>query len=263
MDQGSYKTYNCNAKDLFKESRGHALGEMTPSLILTDPPYCTNKRQLRKGGASYLDTSTPAHIAGIIGLVVDRFMGLKTTLAVICDYRLAYTLVTYLEKRLGLTLRGEIIWEFGLGRARTSWWPNRHNHILTFTASDKDGMYNPNALPRTKRLAKSKGYPDDKPMGSVWEFTFSNTHRERVKYPNQKPSDLLIPLILAHSKPGDLIIDPFMGSGSTGVSALMTHRKFMGCDLNPEAIDISEQRLRNTFWANWPARPEDSFWEDK
>jgi DNA modification methylase len=73
----------------------------------------------------------------------------------------------------------------------------------------------------------------------------------------------LIPLILAHSKPGDLIIDPFMGSGSTGVSALMAHRKFMGCDLNPEAVDISEQRLRNAFWSDWPARPEDSFWEDK
>ena len=129
MDQGSYKIFNCDAKDLFHESRGHALGEVTPSLILTDPPYCTNKRQSRKGGSSYLDTDSPAFVSGIIGLFADRFMGLQTTLAVICDYRLAYTLVNYLEKRMGLCLRGEIIWEFGLGRARTSWWPNKHKHI--------------------------------------------------------------------------------------------------------------------------------------
>jgi len=250
MRQMHYEVIGCDATKLLMETENFSA--TVPGLIFTDPPYCTDKVQAREGGSSYYDTASPEEICHTIGKVADHWMGSKTTLAVICDYRLAFHLCHYLTELKDLYLRGEIIWEFGLGKPRESWWPNRHNHILTFTTSENGGIFDKGAIPRTKRIADSKGYPDDKPMGSVWDYTFSNSHPERVKYPNQKPSTLLMPFVLAHTNPDDLVIDPFCGSGSTGVTALKAGRKFLGSDTNPEAVEIANERLKTTFWGNWP-----------
>ena len=214
-----------------------------PKLILTDPPYATGKVQSRLGGERYADKESAEQISDKIETLCEKWFGVDTTLAVICDYRLAYPLVAKLTK-FGLVLRGEIIWQFGLGAARKSWWPNKHNHILTFTETEVSGQFDPSAIPRTKRIAESKGYPPDKPLGSVWEYTFSNTHSERVKYPNQKPLALLEPIVKAHTFESDLVFDPFMGSGSTGVASIRNGRRFIGCDIKKEACQIATERIK-------------------
>ena len=68
--------------------------------------------------------------------------------------------------------------------------------------------------------------------------------RIRGGYPAEKPADVAAVLINQSSVPGDVVVDPFMGSASVGVAALRLGRRFLGNDLNPEAVVIATQRLR-------------------
>lgn len=213
------------------------------NLVFTDPPFGTGKVQ-KLGDAHYMDSKQHDLVLSGLRNCVNKYLDNDGTLAVLCDYRLAYDLVPFIEG-MGMHLRGEVIWEFGLGRPRTTWWPNRHNHILTFTWGDDSGLFDASAIPREKRLAPKPGYPDDKQAGSVWQFTMSNTDPERVEYPNQKPVALIAPFIKAHTNPGDIVLDPFCGSGSTGHAALANGRSFVGVDNNPDAVSISKTRLSN------------------
>ena len=69
--------------------------------------------------------------------------------------------------------------------------------------------------------------------------------RIRGGYPAEKPAELAEVLIAQSSSPGDAVVDPFMGSGSVGVAALRLGRRFLGNDLNPEAVAIADKRLRD------------------
>ena len=67
--------------------------------------------------------------------------------------------------------------------------------------------------------------------------------RIRNGYPAEKPADVAAVLIGQSSQPGDVVADPFMGSGSVGVAAVKAGRRFLGNDLNPEAVRVAAQRL--------------------
>lgn len=87
---------------------------------------------------------------------------------------------------------------------------------------------------------------DGKQMKDVWSGTLT-PQREKIhgKHPTQKPEYLLERIILAASKEGDVVLDPFAGSSTTGVVAVRHGRKYIGIDNVPEYIDISERRLQN------------------
>lgn len=216
-------------------------------LLWTDPPYGTGKVQ-RQGANSFIDGTDTGYVVDAIGAWLPA-MARDGTVVVCCDYRLAPMLTTSIVAR-GWFYAGEMIWEFGLGRPRETWWPVRHNNLLTFTRTEGSGLFDRSAVPRAKRLAPKPGYRSDKPAGSVWEYTMSNTHPERVKYPNQKPVEIIEPFVLAHTEPGDLVVDPFCGSGSTGVAARRNGRSFVGRDSNPDAVDIAIRRCQATGAVN-------------
>jgi methylase of polypeptide subunit release factors len=90
-------------------------------------------------------------------------------------------------------------------------------------------------------LEEKKGAP----LRTVWTdiYPLASNSNERVGYPTQKPEALLERIILASSNPGDLVADFFMGSGTTGVAALKLGRRFVGCDVNPEAVRLARERL--------------------
>jgi site-specific DNA-methyltransferase (adenine-specific) len=75
-------------------------------------------------------------------------------------------------------------------------------------------------------------------------------------YPAEKPPELAEVLIRQSTKPGELVADPFMGSGSVGVASLRLGRRFRGNDLNPDAVRLAEQRLRALGSDREPAPPE-------
>lgn len=82
------------------------------------------------------------------------------------------------------------------------------------------------------------------PLSDVWDIPFLNPKaRERVGYPTQKPILLLDRIIEISTEPGDVVLDPFCGSGTTLVSALLNNRHSIGVDISDEAIELSRRRL--------------------
>lgn len=81
-------------------------------------------------------------------------------------------------------------------------------------------------------------------MRSVWAIgTPTKEEKKFGKHPTQKPVELLERIILASTKPSDLILDPFMGSGTTGVAALKHGRLFVGIDKESQFVDLAKKRL--------------------
>jgi site-specific DNA-methyltransferase (adenine-specific) len=87
-----------------------------------------------------------------------------------------------------------------------------------------------------------------KQMKSVWAFAAPNgNEKDFGKHPTQKPVALLERIILASTKEGDLIFDPFAGSSTTGVAAIKLRRRFVGCELEPEYLVLSAKRLERAL----------------
>src|SRR5690606_21462376 len=112
----------------------------------------------------------------------------------------------------------------------------------------EDGLiyYSKTGYPGKKLfLDASKGTP----VQSVWNDVSSLTgaHKERLGYPTQKPVALLERIISASSNPGDLVLDPFCGCGTTVHAAQKLGRQWIGIDVTHLAIGLIEKRLRDAF----------------
>ena len=79
----------------------------------------------------------------------------------------------------------------------------------------------------------------------IYEYPIPR-HKGKRQHPTQKPLNLFEDLVRKHSNSGDLIVDPFLGAGTTGVAAVRNCRKFAGCDIDPHYVQISQDRIRNT-----------------
>lgn len=87
-----------------------------------------------------------------------------------------------------------------------------------------------------------------KQMRSVWAVTAPlKEEKKHGRHPTQKPMALLERIILASTNAGDLVLDPFMGSGTTGVAALKHGRRFAGIEREPEFFDLAERRLKDAL----------------
>jgi len=86
------------------------------------------------------------------------------------------------------------------------------------------------------------------PLRDVWEIPYLNPKaKERVGYPTQKPIELLKRIIDVSCDKGDLILDPFCGSGSLGVASYLNNCRYLGIDINPDAIKICKKRMNDFF----------------
>ena len=102
------------------------------------------------------------------------------------------------------------------------------------------------------KLMKEGDWPEDamkKPglqMRSVWSLPTPKKEEKKFgKHPTQKPLDLLRRVVLASTKPGDVILDPFTGSSTTGIAAAMYDRKFIGIDMEEAYLDLSVKRYKD------------------
>lgn len=87
-----------------------------------------------------------------------------------------------------------------------------------------------------------------KQMKDVWSFSLTKKSEKKFgKHPTQKPLDLMRRIIKASSNEGDLILDPFMGSGTTGVAAVELKRKFIGIDLEQEYVELAIKRIEDVI----------------
>lgn len=90
-------------------------------------------------------------------------------------------------------------------------------------------------MPKDKFKIKSKRYTN------VWNFDRVPSHK--LKHPTQKPKEIIRRMIELSTQPGDLVLDPFMGSGTTAVTCKEMSRQWVGCELNQDYIDIANERL--------------------
>ncbi len=83
-------------------------------------------------------------------------------------------------------------------------------------------------------------------MKDVWTMTSPNKkEKEYGKHPTQKPTELLNRLIMAASNEGDIVLDAFNGSGTTGVACIETNRNYIGIELDKEYISLSKKRFKS------------------
>ena len=214
-------------------------------LIWTDPPFNTGDVQKHSDGNSYKDIHTDYHsLMDTIAKESHRVLKPTGSLVMLLDYRAVHDVKVLLDKYFTPdNFRGEIIWLSELGNISKKSWTVKHCTMLWYTKSSKY-KFNFDKVPTTMRKAKKNGYPDTKPVNSVWEYTMSNTDPERVSYPNQKPLHIINPFIEVHTEKNDVVMDYFSGSGSTALAAHNLGRNFIAFDQNPQAIEIGKSRIK-------------------
>ncbi len=154
----------------------------------------------------------------------------------------------------GLKPRNRIVWTFDHGLHCKNRFSGRHETILWFSKTSSY-IFNldPVRIPQKYKSKKhykgpKKGQLSCNPLGKnpsdVWPIpNVKNNHPEKTKHECQYPYELAARLVLSLTNEDEMVVDPFMGSGTTGVAAIMHNRKFIGCDLDSLAIEIAKERL--------------------
>lgn len=159
-----------------------------------------------------------------------------------------------LFKNHGLKLRNRIVWTFGHGLHCQRRFSGRHETILWFTKSDDytfnlDPVRVPSKYPEKKHFKGPKrgqmsGNPLGKNPSDVWEIpNVKANHVEKTSHPCQFPVGLVERLVLGLTNPGDNVLDPFLGVGSSAIAALKNGRNAYGCDVMREYVDIALGRV--------------------
>jgi len=170
------------------------------------------------------------------------------------------------EEKTELRLRNRIIWHFEHGLHCQNRFSGRHETILWYTKGDNyffnlDPIRVPQKYPG-KRAYKGpqkgeySGNPKGKNPGDVWIFpNVKNNHIEKTEHPCQFPVELPERLILALTQKKDLIVDPFVGVGSTAVAAIIHGRRVAGADIVKEYLEIAKDRIHKAIAGNCLIRP--------
>jgi len=142
----------------------------------------------------------------------------------------------------------EIIWAYDFGGKTKRRWPTKHETILVYVKDPKNYIFNSDAIDREPYMAPGlvgaeKAAKGKLPTDVWWHTIVSPTGREKTGYATQKPLGVLRRIIQASSNPGDWVIDPFGGSGTTAHAAAELGRHFVTIDSHPEAIATMQTRL--------------------
>jgi site-specific DNA-methyltransferase (adenine-specific) len=244
-------------------------------LVFADPPfnigYLYHGYDDRKDVDEYLDFSRKWMAA------VKRSLKPTGSFFLAIGDEFAADLCVIARRELGLELRNWIIWHYTFGQQTTKMFAKSHTHILYFSKSKSvaDLTFNADAI-RVKSArqlvygdsrANPKGkVPDDtwflrpqdaaahayfEPGADVWNISrVCGTFKEREGWHGcQMPIAVLERIIKAASNPGDIVLDPFNGSGTTAVAAALLGRKYVGIDQSDEYVAFARQRLEHALRA--------------
>ncbi len=224
-------------------------------LIIADPPYNMDKvfdgKSFKKASDSDYKEYTEEWLKLSLPLLKDT-----GTIYVCCDWRSSPAVYEVLGRYF--KIRNRITWQREKGRGAKANWKNSMEDIWFATKSDRY-TFNIDAVKIRRRVIapyKKDGKPKD------WEETKNGNFRntcpsnfwddisvpywsmsENTAHPTQKPEKLLAKLILASSNEGDTVFDPFLGSGSTSVTAKKLGRHYFGIEQNEKYCVWAEKRL--------------------
>lgn len=244
-------------------------------LIYIDPPFNTGRRQTRgKSTTTRTETGNRVGFKGqryeivretVLGYDDEfadywsfleprleeawRLLNETGTLYLHLDYREAHYAKVLLDALFGReNFLNEIIWAYDYGAKAKSRWPAKHDTILVYVKNPDKYYFDSTAVDREPYMAPGLVTPEKAEKGKLptdvwWHTIVSPTGTEKTGYPTQKPIGILRRIIQASSKPGDLVLDFFGGSGTTGFVAAQLDRRFILMDRNSEAIEVMRDRF--------------------
>ncbi|MHC4644972.1 MAG: DNA-methyltransferase [Planctomycetota bacterium] len=158
--------------------------------------------------------------------------------------------VKIIADELGLFLRNWIIWHYTFGQQTKNKFARSHTHIFYFVSDKKDFTFNDYAVrvPSDRQLIYNdrRANPAGKMPDDVWtEFSrVCGTFKERAGWhPCQMPESLLKRIITVSSNPGDCVLDPFCGSGTTAAAACKLTRNYVGIEISQNYVESANKRL--------------------
>jgi len=142
----------------------------------------------------------------------------------------------------------EIVWAYDYGGRPRDRWPAKHDTIFWYAVDPARHVFRRDDIDRVPYLAPGLVGAEKAARGKIptdvwWNTIVSPTGAEKTGYPTQKPLRILERIVTVHSDPGDLVVDFFAGSGTTGEAAARHGRGYLLVDSNPEAIRVMARRL--------------------
>ncbi len=251
--------YKGDCLKLLKQIPGESV-----DLVITSPPYCMGKEYedphndiqsfQNEHKRIFSDIYRVLKIGGSLCWQVGYHINEATVFPL--DFYV-YNIFMEESKKLDvpLLLRNRIIWTFGHGLNSTQRFSGRHETILWFTKGDKysfdlDSIRVPQKYPG-KRSYKgpNKGNLSGNALGKnpsdVWDIpNVKSRHIEKTEHPCQFPIALAGRLIKALTPEDGLVLDPYAGVGTSGASAVLEGRKFVGAEIFPRYYDIAIERIK-------------------
>jgi len=221
------------------------LNASSVNLVIADPPYNLGKDYGNnhdiKGFEEYLafsrDWLREAH----------RVLTLSGTLYVFMGFRFISYLYDILDGELQLFFNSWIVWHYTQGMGKTKGFSPRHDDILMFTKSQM-AIFNLDAVRVPQKYYRDRNNMRGANPGDVWEFSHVHyCNGNRQNHPTQKPEGLIERMVLASSDEGDLVVDPFAGSGTTLRVCQQLNRRAIGIDINPDYVAMTKDRLGAAF----------------
>ena len=283
-----------NHANIHFDDNMHVLKEMeseSVNLVYVDPPFNTGKIQSRKriktvrsedgdrigfkghtyktkvlGEQSFLDIYDD-----YIRFLRDRIEQTERVLTsdgsffLHLDYREIHYAKVMCDEVFGReSFINEIIWSYDYGGRSKSRWSAKHDNILWYAKDPKNFTYRYDDIDRIPYMAPGLVGPEKAakgktPTDSWWHTIVSPNGKEKTGYPTQKPLGIINRIIRVHSNPGDVILDYFAGSGTTGIAALAEGRKVILVDNNRQALEVMCKRFdaNQTIFHNWDCKTND------
>ncbi|MQA89064.1 MAG: site-specific DNA-methyltransferase [Gemmatimonas sp.] len=266
--------------------------EATPSgsanLIYIDPPFNTGRFRRRSelrvvrthaagadrigfGGRPYRTTrgetrSYPDAFDDFLGFLEPRLREAHRVLAsdgslyFHIDYREVHYCKILLDEIFGRRcFLNEIVWAYDYGGRTKKKWPPKHDNILFYVKDPDRYWFDAEAVDRIPYMAPGLVTAEKAALGKLptdtwWHTIVPTSGVEKTGYPTQKPIGILRRIVTASSRPGDLVLDFFAGSGTTGAACLELGRRFVLVDDNPEAIRVMQRRFAGREDIRWCGR---------
>jgi site-specific DNA-methyltransferase (adenine-specific) len=173
------------------------------------------------------------------------------------DYREIHYCKVLLDDIFGRdSFLNEIIWAYDYGARTKKKWPAKHDNILLYVKNPRDYTFNADDLDRIPYMAPGLVGPEKAEKGKLptdtwWHTIVATNAGERTGYPTQKPLGILKRIVTASSNEGDVVLDFFAGSGTTGEACLHLNRDFILADENREALEVMARRFGQRADIEW------------
>lgn len=217
------------------------------SLVIADPPYNLAK--------NYIGTTDSMEFQEFLTFSTEWLTEAKRVLKpggviyVFMGMRMISYIYQILEKDLNMTFQNWITWHYTQGLGKKKSWSSRHDDILMFSKGEQK-TFNLDEIRIPQKYYRSINNMRGANPGNVWNFSHIHySQKNRAKqHPTQKPEGVIERMILASSNPGDVVLDPFLGSGTTMRVVQQTQRIGIGIEIENEYIEETKERLSEVFY---------------